>query len=79
MWVARVILAGIFASICCEAAKVSDAQWLAAIDMTSRNLMLTQKMSKEFLFVALDMDVSGNTQAMLGTINTYDTSLNNLV
>ncbi|RME44597.1 MAG: hypothetical protein D6795_17685 [Deltaproteobacteria bacterium] len=50
-----------------------------AINLAGRQRMLTQKMSKEFLLVALGVDVEGNRKNLRQTIDLFDGTLKQLL
>ena len=49
------------------------------IDLAGRQRMLTQKMSKEFFLVAMDMDAEENRKAMAATVALFQKTLNGLL
>eukprot|EP00931_Biecheleriopsis_adriatica_P001247 TRINITY_DN10152_c0_g1_i7.p1 TRINITY_DN10152_c0_g1~~TRINITY_DN10152_c0_g1_i7.p1 ORF type:complete len:919 (-),score=267.14 TRINITY_DN10152_c0_g1_i7:154-2817(-) len=61
------------------AGSVTDAEWGTTIDVAGRQRMLSQRMSKEFLFIAKGFEVEKNKAALTGSIKLFDTSLSALV
>ncbi|CAK9117451.1 unnamed protein product [Durusdinium trenchii] len=54
----------------------AEAQnWGKTIDVAGRQRMLTQRMSKEFLQVSLDIDPEANANRMRGSINLFNVTL----
>ena len=51
----------------------------AAINLAGRQRMLTQKMSKEFFFIAKGHDVDANKASLAKTVNLFDTTLTGLI
>jgi len=51
------------------------AEWSAVLDMSGRQRMLSQKMSKEFFLVAHGVDVANNKDNMAASITLFDESL----
>lgn len=59
--------------------QAQELNWGKTIDVAGRQRMLTQRMSKEFLQVALDIDAADNRGRMLGSINLFNVSLYQLI
>lgn len=59
--------------------QAQELNWGKTIDVAGRQRMLTQRMSKEFLQVALDIDAADNRGRMLGSINLINVSLYQLI
>lgn len=59
--------------------QAQELNWGKTIDVAGRRRMLTQRMSKEFLQVALDIDAADNRGRMLGSINLFNVSLYQLI
>jgi hypothetical protein len=57
---------------------MDSATWMLAINTAGRQRTLSQKMTKEFLWVALEMDALDNKELMLGTMDLFETSLETL-
>lgn len=51
----------------------------AAINISGRQRMLTQKMSKEFLLIAKGKDADANSESLNKTVALFDNSLNGLI
>eukprot|EP00435_Cladocopium_sp_Y103_P045392 s642_g13.t1 len=62
-----------------ETVKKDDDDNRKTIDVAGRQRMLTQRMSKEFLQVALDIDAADNRGRMLGSINLFNVTLYQLI
>lgn len=60
-------------------AQGQELNWGKTIDVAGRQRMLTQRMSKEFLQVALDIDAADNRGRMLGSINLFNVTLYQLI
>lgn len=77
---------GIVAFVCAGALLVSSAgaetataeQWATVLNLAGRQRMLTQKMSKEFLFVAADVDATANRKNLGATMSLFETTLRGL-
>ena len=50
-----------------------------AVNLAGRQRMLTQKMSKEFLMIAKDIDAEDNRKNLIETMETFDTTLSGLI
>eukprot|EP00933_Yihiella_yeosuensis_P064344 TRINITY_DN676_c0_g1_i2.p1 TRINITY_DN676_c0_g1~~TRINITY_DN676_c0_g1_i2.p1 ORF type:complete len:883 (+),score=201.68 TRINITY_DN676_c0_g1_i2:101-2749(+) len=60
-------------------AVAAQGQWSTTIDVAGRQRMLSQRMAKEFLFVAKGVDVETNKKRMAGSIKLFDDSLKDLI
>lgn len=58
---------------------VLGAQLHKAINLAGRQRMLIQKSAKEFCFISLGLSVTENQEAILGTIKSFDQSLDHLI
>jgi carbonic anhydrase len=58
---------------------VTAAQWDRAIKMASQQRMLSQRMTKEFLFIAMNMAVTANTALCRQHITLFESNLRNLI
>jgi hypothetical protein len=78
----RVAAAALLAVSCIiaplAARAATEKEFTAAINLAGRQRMLTQKMSKEFLLVALRVDPAGNQAALKQTIELFESSLGRL-
>ena len=54
-------------------------EFAVALNLSGRQRMLSQKMTKEYLMVANGIDVDNNKKSCLGTIKLFDASLNQLI
>lgn len=75
----RLIVVWLWLTFSTRAQDVSDSQWTEAMNVAARQQMLSQRMSKEFLFIAYDLDAVTNKARLLGTMYLFDRSLSNLV
>ncbi len=73
-----VALAAILAPSVVPAAP-STKEFAVAINQAGRQRMLSQKMSKEFLLVSLDVDAEANRAELGKTINLFDSTLKRLI
>jgi len=59
--------------------KVAEKEWAAAINLAGRQRMLSQKMAKEFLLVALKVDDAENRKSCRATATMFSESLERLL
>ena len=57
----------------------TDAEWANTINKAGRQLTLSQKMTNEFLLVALGIDPDENTRKMQATIGLFGATLQDLM
>jgi nitrate/nitrite-specific signal transduction histidine kinase len=76
--VAAVLVAALTTGVPIAARAATEKEFAAAINLAGRQRMLTQKMSKEFLLVALQVDPAGNRTALKQTIELFESSLSRL-
>jgi hypothetical protein len=62
-----------------KAAGTDTAEIALVINLSGRQRMLTQKMTKEYLLIALDIDREENRRALKATIQLFDTTLKGLL
>ena len=53
---------------------ITDKEWSTVIDVSGRQRMLAQRMSKEFLLVVKGIDVEGNQRNLQGTVDVFHSS-----
>jgi len=58
---------------------LTASEWKYGIELAAENGMYTQKMTKDFLLVAKNMDVVANTADMLTNVEKFDKNLNYLI
>lgn len=56
-----------------------DSSVAVAINLSGKQRMLTQKMSKEFFLISFSQDVAANKKNLIGTIKLFDKTLNGLI
>ena len=61
------------------AVQAEDFDYSQAINLAGKQRMLTQKMSKEFLMIAKDIDAEDNRKNLIETMETFDTTLSGLI
>eukprot|EP00450_Noctiluca_scintillans_P007330 CAMPEP_0194495450 /NCGR_PEP_ID=MMETSP0253-20130528/13041_1 /TAXON_ID=2966 /ORGANISM="Noctiluca scintillans" /LENGTH=1325 /DNA_ID=CAMNT_0039336707 /DNA_START=17 /DNA_END=3994 /DNA_ORIENTATION=- len=61
------------------ASEISEDEWIAAVDTAGRQRMLSQRMTKEYFLIVLDINPTENAVALLGTMNLFNDSLSALV
>ena len=61
-----------------QAQQLSAQQWTTLINLSGKQRMLTQKMSKEFMLVALNIDKEKNIENLTATARLFDKTLTGL-
>lgn len=61
-----------------QAQQLSTQQWTTLINLSGKQRMLTQKMSKEFMLVALNIDKEKNIENLTATARLFDKTLTGL-
>ena len=79
-WLLAYVAAGLaFASLIGSTSAASDrANYNRAINLAGKQRMLTQKMSKEFLLIGLQIDQAKNLRRLRATRNLFDRTLTGL-
>ncbi len=62
-----------------KVAGADTAELAVVINLSGRQRMLTQKMTKEYLLAALDIDAAANRRNLKGTMTLFDRTLNGLL
>lgn len=63
---------------CVAVANPSAEQWAASLNFANQIRTLSQKMAKEYLFIAADIDAAQNRQNLASSVNQFDTLFNAL-
>lgn len=63
----------------CEVISAAEVDYANIINLAGRQRMLTQKMSKEILLIARNIDVDKNKEELKKTADTFDRTLNGLI
>jgi len=79
MRLAATILAFLLVLSALPGADPTPAEYAAAINVAGRQRMLSQKMAKEALLIALQVDVEAQRKALAGSMKTFDESLKRLI
>ncbi len=67
-----------FSTVLASGDEISGEEYSVILNLSGRQRMLTQKMSKEFLLVAADVNGKKNRENLTGTMNLFDKTLKGL-
>ena len=73
------VLVGFVSGNACEVISAAEVDYANIINLAGRQRMLTQKMSKEILLIAWNIDVNKNKEELKKTADTFDHTLNGLI
>lgn len=73
------LISTVFFSFIDTAYAATEEEFTVAINLSGRQRMLSQKMSKEFLLILLKINEEANKGEIKKTITTFDKTLNNLI